>query len=137
MRGDQVKALIAKYNARTLSPRERALLESWYAEQAGQDCPMDEAELHQRLERIASQLPLQGPSAKPLWGHWVAAAVILLVAAVGGYLAVDSRQSAVGSLSQNDIYPGGNKAVLTLADGRIVDLSNAKDGIIVGDGVTY
>ncbi len=137
MRGDQVKALIAKYNAGTLSPRERALLESWYAEQAGQDYPMDGAELHQRLERIASQLPLQEPSAKPLWVRWVAAAVIVL--AVAGYYLLESEDKSHTPQQAvvNDIAPGGNKAVLTLADGTKIDLDKEQDGIVVGNEITY
>src|SRR5690606_24572537 len=37
-----------------------------------------------------------------------------------------------------DIPPGGNKALLTLGDGRQIDLSSAQDGIVVGkDGISY
>lgn len=38
----------------------------------------------------------------------------------------------------NDVPPGGNKALLTLVDGRQIDLSSAQNGIIVGDnGISY
>src|SRR5690606_13352531 len=36
-----------------------------------------------------------------------------------------------------DILPGGNRATLTLADGRTINLSEAQTGIVVGDGITY
>src|SRR5690606_20170184 len=36
-----------------------------------------------------------------------------------------------------DIAPGGNRATLTLADGRTIALSQQQAGIIVGDGITY
>ncbi len=55
-----------------------------------------------------------------------------------GWLLVDSRKSSVESLAATEILPGGNRATLTLADGRVIDLSSAQEGIVVGtENITY
>lgn len=40
-------------------------------------------------------------------------------------------------VSQMEIAPGTNRATLTLDDGRMIDLSEAHEGIVVGDEITY
>ena len=77
------------------------------------------------------------------WRRWmVAAAVLVLFAGAGGALlyrgngpgqparTVVRRQAAPG----DDVAPGGNKAVLTLADGSTIDLDEAKNGLLVRQG---
>ncbi len=69
------------------------------------------------------------------WLPYAAAAILL---AVGWLLLVDSRESSVDSLAATEILPGGNRATLTLADGRVINLDEAQTGIIVGaEDVTY
>lgn len=36
-----------------------------------------------------------------------------------------------------DVQPGGNKAILTLADGRTIDLDSSADGVLTSQGNTY
>lgn len=36
-----------------------------------------------------------------------------------------------------DILPGGNRATLTLPDGKVLDLSTEKDAIVVGENIQY
>lgn len=72
------------------------------------------------------------------WLPYVAAAVLAL--ATGSYFFqfnVESRISRIDNLTTADILPGSNRATLTLADGRTVDLSEAQAGIIIGNGITY
>src|SRR5690606_11941597 len=46
-------------------------------------------------------------------------------------------ESAQTVMESPSITPAANRAVLTLADGRTVDLSAGHDGIIVGNEITY
>ncbi len=70
------------------------------------------------------------------WLPYAAAAAILL--AVGWLLLVDSRQSSIDGLAATNILPGGNRATLTLADGRVINLDEAQTGIVVGaEDITY
>ncbi len=71
---------------------------------------------------------------RPSW--WRYAAIILLTISIGYYVVywpqgADDRDSHKGSLPH--ISPGGNRAVLTLADGTIVDLSSSQEGVIMAD----
>ena len=62
-----------------------------------------------------------------LWAIAVSAAVIALCV-IGGLYALKSRNEGRASRYANDIAPGGNRAILTLADGRKIDLSASKTG---------
>ncbi len=69
--------------------------------------------------------------------RWAAvAAAVLLVASVVGWWTISYQRSAI-SLAATDILPGGNRATLTLADGRVIDLNLEQEGIIIQDGITY
>ncbi len=70
------------------------------------------------------------------WLPYAAAAAILL-AATAAWWAISLQQSAV-STDMAEILPGGNRATLTLADGRTIDLDEAQTGIVVGaEDITY
>ena len=69
--------------------------------------------------------------------RWIAAAMILVaVSGTGLYFwkAYKSRQAAccvpAVVISHSDLQPGGNKAMLLLGDGSVVNLGAAKNGII-------
>jgi ferric-dicitrate binding protein FerR (iron transport regulator) len=72
--------------------------------------------------------------------RWAAAAVLLFVLAGGGYLALHKQHT--GPLSQqerfkNDVAPGGNKAILQLADGSTISLDAASNtNLAVQGGAT-
>jgi len=67
-----------------------------------------------------------------LWQKIGAVAVLLIMLSTGFYFYRLSRPNDADTieLSKNDIAPGGNKASLTLSDGQIIDLSNAKNGAL-------
>jgi len=66
-----------------------------------------------------------------------AAAVLLIVLSSIWYFEQD-QQNEMRELAADDILTGGNKATLTLADGRKINLSTEKSGIIVvDDDITY
>lgn len=97
----------------------------------------------ERLRRMEAHVRARA-AAQPVrkiskWLPYVAAAVLLAV--TGVIWMVWQNNERVGrsqiDLVQN-IQPGGNRAVLVLADGRTVNLSESHDGIVVGDeGITY
>lgn len=74
---------------------------------------------------------------------WMVAASVLVVVALGlSYLLITRKEKKeiTGNLSQailkNDIAPGGNKAVLTLANGSTIVLDSAKNGTLSQQGNT-
>ena len=74
-----------------------------------------------------------------IWGR-VAAALLLLVGAGAAYWKLTGREKKGAPLAaqgvKKDIEPGGNKAVLTLANGSTIVLDNAHDGVLAQQGGT-
>lgn len=75
-----------------------------------------------------------------LWKRIAVAASVVLCIAAGGYFmmhrdAPETRLTATNPAQT--VKPGGNKATLTLADGRTLVLSSAQTGIIAGPQITY
>lgn len=85
----------------------------------------------QRMHRIGSVSIIR----------WAAAAVILLIVGAGIYYYAVKRSKALNvaeaskkALGGNDVLPGGNNAVLTLANGKKIILNNLHDGTVANQG---
>lgn len=57
-----------------------------------------------------------------------ASAALLALCIIGGFLAIKYRADDRSERYANDVSPGGNRAILTLADGRVIDLTDSKTG---------
>jgi|SRR5579859_13798 len=122
MRKELFKQLLDRYLDGTANPAERGLVEEYY-------------------ERLAAE---EGPATRALPWYYrakagLAAAALLLVAAGIYFWAGYHKEGPVArakerSMPQNDITPGGNKAILTLANGSSIILDSAKDGSISRQG---
>lgn len=137
MKDEEIRTLLKKYKAGTLSQEEKAMLESWYISEAQHSKrKIDELNLSHNLKVIGQGLPLKHTSSfKQNWSKIATAAAIILIASIGIFLFKADRHvgkdSAAGKLLANDFAPGGNSATLTLASGKIINLSDAKSGIII------
>ncbi|OQP52780.1 hypothetical protein A4H97_24055 [Niastella yeongjuensis] len=70
----------------------------------------------------------------PYW-RIAAAAVVLLMVTAGGLVWMNyNSKTQVAVNLKNDVAPGGNKAVLTLADGSTIVLDNEKNGVLAQEG---
>lgn len=82
-----------------------------------------------------------GPGPRILrWLPYAAAAIVAVAIgwwAIGDRLVGGGQEPAPALADVVDIAPGTNRATLTLADGRTIDLSEAHAGIIAGDEITY
>ena len=93
---------------------------------------------HRLMDRVSGEAISATPRAG--WLRWLPYAAAVLVAMLVGmwFLSGDqlvNRDPVV--VSAEDIGPGGNRAMLTLADGHMIELSEAQSGIIIGGGITY
>lgn len=94
-------------------------------------------------EMFETQQPAVVPMYKRTWYRVAAAAIILLLLSVGGYFIFNrpaQKQIAQTEKRQqpykNDIAPGGNKAILTLANGTQIILDSAANGALTQQGNT-
>ena len=146
-----IKPLIDKYLAKTISSDELAILNEWYQSfnDTEVEISIDDDELteeliknriHQKLmNEINESKEITMVKPRRIWRAVAAAAVILL--GIGLYfvytkssLTPEQKPNELPALSKNDIAPGGNKAILVLADGSTIVLDSTSNGVISQQG---
>jgi transmembrane sensor len=139
MKENEVKALLQKYNAGKCTPEEITFLESWYA-QWNQEIPFDlpADELKSDLSAISNAIPTLGNKKvkeRLLWPRYAAAASILLLLSIGSYFFLHKQnQQQIAQNRIHDIAPGGNKTILTLANGKKIILNSVHNGLLAKQG---
>lgn len=165
---DDIINLLRRYLSEGLTESERERLENWSAQHpANKDlleslsdeeslfagytnylAVYDEA-VSNRLRRIGDTLMDSIVDSSTEGDYWrqrlfrwlpyVAAMLIAMATAVWYFIDNQlSEESEIVGLQGADIAPGGNRATLTLADGRTITLDEARDGIVIGGGeITY
>lgn len=136
MKNENPSLLIQKYIDGTASPEEREQLLNWYRSQQPETVEWPaatETEEKQVYDRMLSNIDQQidaahqqpGPFSK--WYYVAAAAAIFMAGSFATLRYLDkSRPEKVEVLSfKNDVKPGGNKAILKLADGSELVLDGA------------
>jgi len=138
----EAKDLLRKYLAGNCTEEERGLLETWYLQHEIKDLPqISEEEKEKQLDEVFNSLPIHhSPARKIFLRTRIAAAAVFLITLGSGlyfYRYKLVREEAVQHQYVNDIKPGGNKAVLTLADGSNITLDDVANGDIAKQaGVT-
>jgi len=136
---ENIKAILARYRKGEATEQDNAFLESWYHWHGEREVPAgytagerlaDAEAIWRRLQRKPRRLR-----------RWLpyAAAVFIATTAAAWIFYGDKIHLTAKTVNQKseDIAPGGNRATLTLADGRTIDLSEEQSGIVVADGITY
>ncbi|HWK98988.1 MAG TPA: FecR domain-containing protein [Parapedobacter sp.] len=151
----QFLRLIERHRRGLASPQEENLLQRYYDLYESEPDVLDtlsereKANIYARLEAqlfppASTPLPAKTILEKPSipGRRWLpyAAAAVLAFASVSMWVFFDDvfgPKPKTETLTSTDIGPGGNRATLTLADGRTIDLSEAQPGIVVGDEIRY
>lgn len=125
--------LLDKYNSGIATDEEKAIVESWYLKYETEAVELNPQEIAQEyllgLEGLNRHMDRS--SSMKLWPRMIAAAVVFLVLSIGIFFIFRSDQKLEAiSYRHNDIGIGGNRAVLTLADGRKISLTDAVNGTI-------
>lgn len=151
-------SLIRKYAEGTLSASERQELDTWLAADENNrrffdrllksgdairyEQSFNEIDTTGALERFKAHYSLADrPERRIRSLFWSAAAVVFVFLSIGlGWFyfkpgRVD-RQLLVSQYG-DDIPAGGDRATLTLSDGRVVALSSDKQGVVIGEDLTY
>lgn len=136
MNEQQITELLRRYNDNELSPEERIQLDTWYLKYVSESKAELSAEQEDRMmARLRQELPLKYPRRTSLWLRWSVAASLITILGLGlFYFRNNTKNTLVqGNPSYaNDIEPGKNTATLTLANGKTINLSDAKTGLVVG-----
>ena len=134
---DHIVLILEKYNAGTASSDEIALLETWYlnynselkTDLSAEDVQFDINQVRSRLARQIRTISV--------WPHIAVAASILLILSFGSYYFINKRPEPKSAQNLATlIKPGGNKAILTLANGKQIILDSIQDGNIAQQGNT-
>lgn len=151
--------LIEKYLNGTCSPSERERVEQWYEEHAAGDREFfdsDEEQIRKAAERSLAVvrkrttvpvLPFDEGRTDArgkihrniLFIRRLAAAVILLVASGGTYLYLKPKTempplAKAELITKDDVPPGGDNAILTLANGKKIVLNQVQPGVLAEEG---
>lgn len=98
--------------------------ENWDAEEAVFESEVNSVQIKVRKYRLWPRIAVASALAVIVFGLWF-------------YSYQPATDRNVEKVSQNDIAPGKNTATITLADGTAISLSEAKNGVVIGDELRY
>lgn len=149
--------LVSRFKEGGLTPEEGAELEKWLAQderhrvwfdrllksahliEEQEDFKTFTAIRPEELLRVMAEAGIEHPSrvyTRKRIG--LAASVLVIILGLGSFYIYRLRETKpvtpVVAAVKNDIAPGGNKATLTLGDGRVISLDNAGNGFLATQG---
>jgi transmembrane sensor len=132
-----LKDLLSKYRQGICTEEELALLENWVSVTTYSEYVISEKELQEDFDLIAKALPLVKPKETKLWPRIAVAAAIAAIT-LGTWIYMNEVASSRKAprndeVVMNDIAPGKNGATITLANGKVIQLSDSKTGVVIGD----
>jgi len=137
MEKENAQDILLKYQAGNCTDEEKALVEDWLLYGVTDDIDLNELEILEDLLIIRRRLNIDKPQTETirLWPRIAAAASVILALSFGGYFILHKNHSQqITKIQPRDIGPGGNKAILTLANGTSIVLNSAKNGILAQQG---
>jgi len=142
MNSEQAKELLNRYEQGQCTPEEMGLLEGWFDSLVA-NAQWDEEEERQyvfgaKMKQVIDSRIAEVPVKRiwPLYLRIAAAASVLFFLSFGGYFVLHNRAIQQSAQHEPVILPGGNKAILTLANGQQIILTDAKNGKIARQGNT-
>lgn len=144
MTKEQATELLRKYQSGECTLEEKVFLDHWYLSEATKQVApelLPDALHEEQLiwNRILEEIPAKDNVRRLKKWHSIAAASILIFLSFGTYLLLKPKTASQNIVNnqpfKNDIAPGTNKAILTLAGGRQVILTGAKNGTIAKQGL--
>lgn len=131
MQESEAKELLKKYCAGICSEEEIAILETWYIRQNMSLPEISEIEKEKQLDEVWNSLPIHSKKhfISTLWPRIAAAGMIIIALSAGLlFYFFENKPNKDQSIYAQEIKPGGDKAVLTLADGSKINLSDVAQG---------
>lgn len=132
----KINDLLKKFRQGTILPEEQAFLETWYLNWDPENQNFTEAEIKAAKSRVWLSLNHPVRRLKPWYWLSAVAGILLFVTIFWFYKErIDSSgKNLVVKKIHTDFKPGGNKAILTLANGKEVSLGNFATGNVASQG---
>jgi transmembrane sensor len=141
--------LLRRFRSGECTDVEKQLVEAWYSElintgelewEEGEEGSIQAAGENWLLQNINDDELSYAPvrrmrTATKAW--WAAAAILVLMTGAAYYLYNKQQATVVAKKEdtlKNDVAPGSNKAVLTLANGTTIVLDDASNGVVAEEG---
>jgi len=143
----EVRTLLGRYNNGCASPEEIRLLETWYVNQfRDEDFTFDDLDVDTLRNEVwkgtlrRSGLRKRKDLRRYMPGFPVAAALFVLISiglVICWMVQRSSRSYTINELAKSsvDVKPGGQRATLTLPDGRVIALREDQGSVIVSDSI--
>jgi Fe2+-dicitrate sensor, membrane component len=145
MNAQQFTDLLQRYRSGACTEEEKKLVEAWYNTRRNETynavSPEDEQAIGARLyDQITTELGFAPTRRSNRW-YWLAAAALIGIVSGTYFFMKPTRPIAVAETTNNrdssaTIVPGGNKALLTLADGSVIVLDSAANDTLSTQGNT-
>lgn len=134
MKNLDVKSLIERYNNGAISDEERAMLESWYISEvkSNKDYQGLEANLAKLDQNFLHIFGVEEKKRTKLWAKVAVAASFFAVLGLSLYFynSKSTDKAELANVQTTDIEPAGNKAYLTLGNGKRITLTDANNGTV-------
>lgn len=126
------KSLINKYQTGTCTAEEKAIVENWLILGEITKFNLSDDELDEDLLDLQQRLHTAiVPKRRTLWPRIAVAASFLICLGIAFYFYTDVKKESAVTTAYKDIVPGSNKAILTLANGAKISITDAKNGEII------
>ena len=153
MNKEEAQQLIDRYLAGHADARERALVERWYERKSAQEQLRGADAFEHLADELWTGTKLRAgintgqdtgiKKSARLWRQVAVAAAAVAAITLGTWLYVNELASSRNASRNdevvvNDIAPGKHTATLTLPNGKTIELSDAKTGLVINDkSLTY
>jgi len=149
MQKEEVRELVEKYLHNTASREEEERLLQWYWKESSLESEWElnnsqtENELKSMIyAKIIKHDEIDTGSnckSKSKFSRLRVPLLFMAVVIIGTYFYTsrvqkENTDQVVTSVKPNDILPGGSRAILTLADGRKIELDESENGVLVNQG---
>lgn len=142
MNTKKATSLLDKYLQGKVNEEEEALVQYWLlretekteSEEEDPNYPQNHIEMWDTISKTINTKRIR------LWPRISVAIAAMALLSMGVWLYTSRQEIVEPSIQlahQNDIAPGTNKATLTLSNGKTIQLSNAKTGVIIGADLRY
>lgn len=139
MERTEAEDLLNKYANGNCTEEELAILHTWYLAQESSQPQISAEEVEMAKQKVWDGLAIHGATVTrtiklfpvKLFKQIAVAAVAVLSLYLGYYFTQRDQLNLTPKVAkQEQILPGGNKAILTLADGTSIDLNNIRKGLL-------